>query len=122
MPERTLKGCHILVVEDEYMLANELSRELDGAGAVVVGPAPSVERALDLIGTEARPDGAILDVSLGGERVDPVADVLLERGVPFLFVTGYDSLSLGPKFADIVRCEKPVDMRVVTKAIGRIVS
>ncbi len=103
------------------MLADELSRELDDAGAIVVGPAPSVEQALDLISTKACLDGAILDVSLGGEKVDPVADVLLDRGVPFMFVTGFDKLSLGPKFADIVRCEKPVDMRVVIKAIGRIV-
>lgn len=121
MSERTLQDCHILVVEDEYMLADELSRELDEAGAVIVGPVPSVERALALLEVEAHLDGAILDVNLAGEKVDPVADILLDRQVPFLFVTGYDKLSFPPKFAGVVRCEKPVDIRAVTKAIGRIV-
>lgn len=121
MSNRTLRDCHILVVEDEYMLADELRRELEDAGAIVVGPVPSIDGALKVIGSEGRLDGAILDVNLGGARVDPVADVLLAKGVPFLFVTGYDEHSLGPKFAGVVSCDKPVDMKTVTKAIGRLV-
>ena len=121
MAERTLAGCRILVVEDEYMLAEELSYELEQAGAVVVGPAASVARALALSGAETSLDGAILDINLGGARIDPVADALASRAVPFVFVTGYDRSGLPERFGHVVCCEKPVSMAAVTHAIGRVI-
>jgi DNA-binding response OmpR family regulator len=116
---RTLRNCRILVVEDEYMLADELQRELTRAGAVVVGPVPTVEMALDLLAREAALDGAVLDVNLGGELVYPLADALAGRKVPFIFVTGYDAQVLPPRFAHAARCEKPVRISAVRDAIGR---
>lgn len=121
MSERTLRDCRILVVEDEYMLADELQTELDGADAVVLGPVGSLEDALELIRCEQNIDGAILDVSLRGEMAFPAADLLIERGVPFLFTTGYDRSAIPARFAEVVRCDKPINMRLVTRAIGRLV-
>ncbi|HVG48881.1 MAG TPA: response regulator [Rubellimicrobium sp.] len=100
----------VLVVEDEYLLAEDLRRGLEDAGAEVLGPVPSVADALALLATEAPPDAAILDVNLGGEMVFPVADVLRERGVPFMFATGYDQWSLPQAYTDVPRCEKPFDV------------
>jgi CheY-like chemotaxis protein len=122
MDKHTLKDCRILVVEDEYMLADELQTELSDAGAVVIGPVPAVDKAVALITAGKEIDGAILDVNLAGELVYPVADLLLERGVPFVFTTGYDPSAIPSRFETIVRCEKPAMIAAVTRAIGRLVS
>ena len=71
---------------------------------------PSVADALDLLAAGAPPDAAILDVNLGGEMVFPLAEALRDRGVPFMFATGYDSWALPPAYADVPRCEKPFDV------------
>ena len=64
MTELTLRDRRVLVVEDEFMLADELEMELLDAGALVLGPAGTIEDALDLIRSGQEIDGAILDVSL----------------------------------------------------------
>lgn len=120
MNQPSIAGCRILLVEDEYLLADELGRELEDAGASVLGPAGTVGDAMALIRSEPELDGAILDVNLGGEMVFDVADLLLHRSVPVMFTTGYDHSALPQRFADVVRCEKPVDLRKVMAALGRI--
>lgn len=82
MVEATLAGRSVLVVEDDYYLADEHARALETAGAIVLGPAPSVAAALDLLGREAALEAAVLDVNLGGEMVYAVADTLAVRGIP----------------------------------------
>jgi DNA-binding response OmpR family regulator len=121
MAEPSLRDCRILVVEDEYMLADELRTELANAGAVVLGPVGTVEDALSLIGKEPHIDGAILDVNLRGQAAYPVAEKLAARGVPFVFATGYDASVIPNRFADVVRCEKPINIRKIAQTIGRIV-
>ncbi|TIQ25766.1 MAG: response regulator, partial [Mesorhizobium sp.] len=82
-----LSGLRILVVEDTFLVALDLSDELTDAGCDVVGPAPSVQEALEQIdGVEL--DGAVLDVNLHGERSFPLAEHLAARDVPFVFLTG----------------------------------
>ena len=100
----------ILVVEDEFFLAEELSRELEAAGAVVIGPAACIQGALALIEGEAPIDAALLDVNLGGEMVFPVAEALVVRSVPFVFTSGYDDHFLAEHYALMPRCQKPTDI------------
>ena len=87
-----LKGKRVLVVEDEIFVSMLVEDELRGAGAEVIGPAPSVGDALRLVEAAAADGGlsaAVLDINLDGQRVQPVADRLAALGVPFLFATGY---------------------------------
>lgn len=118
MTDRGLRARHILVVEDEYMLAEELTQELMDAGAEVIGPAPTIQRAMDLLESHSPPDGAVLDVNLGGELVFPLADTLIERGVPLVFITGYDPTTLPPRFAHVPICGKPINASRITRAIN----
>ncbi|MDG4878777.1 response regulator [Mesorhizobium sp. WSM4935] len=114
-----LSGLRILVVEDSFLVALDLSDELTDAGCDVVGPAPSVKQALKQIdGIEL--DGAVLDVNLQGERSFPLAEHLAARDVPFVFLTGYDSTTVFPdQFRDSPRLSKPVDTRLLFEAISR---
>ncbi|RFB85849.1 response regulator [Rhizobium leguminosarum bv. trifolii] len=111
MAEGMLSGFHVLVVEDEFMLAEDLSQELADAGAIVVGPAQSLERAIELLAVHGVLDAAVLDVNLQGKQVFPVAETLLERHVPFVFTTGYDASVLPARFKSMAWCAKPIDMR-----------
>jgi DNA-binding LytR/AlgR family response regulator len=105
-----LKGRRFLVVEDEYLIAADLTASLECLGVEVVGPAASVEEALLLVANDrGRLDGAVLDINLRNERVYPVADVLTAHGVPFVFTTGYDAVAVPSPYACVPRCEKPVD-------------
>lgn len=107
MAEHNLQGCRVLVVEDEYLLADDLSYALAEAGAEVLGPVPSIEEATSLIAKGERIDAAVLDVNLRGDMVFPVADALVARNIPFAFATGYDRWALPDRFASAPRIEKP---------------
>jgi CheY-like chemotaxis protein len=109
------------VVEDEYLTAQELARDLERAGAEVVGPAPTLERALQLIDGGPVLDGAILDVNLRGDMVYPIADRLRQEGVPFVFATGYDENILPQRFRHVVRCSKPVNLHQLSRAMAQLI-
>ena len=88
-----LKGKRILVVEDEALIAVMVEDMLIEMGAVVIGPAATIESALELARREEL-DAAVLDVNVRGERIDPVAEALIARGIPVLFATGYGEVRL----------------------------
>lgn len=88
-----LKGKRILVVEDEALIAVMVEDMLTDMGSIVVGPAGTIEAALQLALRETL-DAAVLDVNVRGERIDPLAEALLARGVPVLFATGYGEVRL----------------------------
>ena len=119
MADDTLRGLHVLVVEDEYMLAEDLRTSLEDAGVEIVGPVGRLQAALDAIRSAPELDAAVVDVNLGGEMAYPVADLLRERGVPFVFATGYDDSMIPPRFSGVARCEKPVDFHKVVGALER---
>ncbi|TCL66338.1 response regulator [Rhizobium sp. BK251] len=106
----------ILIVEDEYFLADETRRKLQQLGAKVVGPTGGVQHALDLIEEEFI-DAAILDVHLDGELVFPVAERLEELRIPYVFATGYDPTIVPLSFAGFVLCEKPIELENIAKAL-----
>ena len=83
----------ILVAEDETLIALELELNLTDAGFGVIGPAPTVAAALVLLAGR-RPDAAVLDVNLRGERVTPVAETLRAMGVPFVLASAYGAAEL----------------------------
>ncbi|TGN49288.1 response regulator [Paracoccus liaowanqingii] len=119
MPD--LRHRTILIVEDEYLLACELETELRDAGADVLGPVGSLEDALDLVASGRSIDGAILDVNLQGSTVFPVADMLMDRQVPFVFTTGYDDLVLPTRLRQATRYEKPLDIAVVLRRMRQMI-
>lgn len=120
MIDPTLAGRSVLIVEDEYLIAAALAEELGDRGAMVLGPAPSVQRALALVAGVAHVDLAVLDVNLRGEDVYPVADVLAERGTPFVLVTGYDRHAVPERYRQRSILEKPIEMETVLTALGRL--
>ena len=95
-----------MVVEDEPLVALEMTSFLTGAGCEVVGPAASVETGLALI-NESSFDVALLDANLGGQAVDPLAAALAVRQIPFAFVTGYGVEGLPEAFRDAALIGKP---------------
>ena len=115
-----LTSRNVLVVEDDYYLAGDTAAALRGAGAEVLGPCPSEEAALDLLETET-PSHAVLDLNLGGggPRFE-IAHTLKARGVPFIFLTGYDPDVVPPDFADVVRLQKPVPLRTIVETIEQL--
>ena len=113
----TVSGRHILLVEDDFFIAEDLAAALKAAGAHVVGPAASIARAQDLIARTEHLDGAIIDIHLNGELSYPLADVLVARGVSVVFATGYDRGSIPENYAHIALCEKPVDPAQCARAM-----
>jgi CheY-like chemotaxis protein len=101
-----LVGKRILIVEDEMLVALLIEDFLADLGCSTVGPCGSVAMALDAIRTEAF-DLAVLDVNLGGEKVYPVAELLAERQIPFLFLSGYGEEAIPPGHKDWRVCAKP---------------
>lgn len=114
MLDNPLNGRRILVVEDDYLLAESLNDLLVEAGVHVLGPVGNVPEALSLVTSGQTIDGALLDVNVRGQPVFPVADALLERGVPFSFCSGYDRYTLPPRFAHLSHCMKPYNPRTIT--------
>lgn len=104
---RVLAGARILIVEDEYLVAVELKEILSGMGAEVVGPVSRLQPARDLARSQ-RLDGAVLDVKLNGDTSFPLAEDLLARAVPILFMTGFDSSVIPKRFRNAPWLPKPV--------------
>ncbi|HET7570843.1 MAG TPA: response regulator [Gammaproteobacteria bacterium] len=107
-PQSTIAGMRVLMVEDEMMLAMSLEDLLNLLGCKVV-KAANVAKALKLAGTETV-DGALLDVNLAGKRVYPVAAELERRGIPFVFMTGYDTDRLDGDYRGHPALQKPFQM------------
>ncbi len=114
-----LDGRQILIVEDEYMLADDMALDFKCFGAEIIGPAPSIERAMACLDRTRTIDAAILDINLNGEMAYPIADALAKRGIPFLFATGYERYSVPDRFSNVLVCEKPVDAARLAQALFR---
>jgi PAS domain S-box-containing protein len=104
----------VLVVEDEAVVAMELTRVLIAAGAKVVGPAGTIEEALHLLKHQPV-DRAVLDVNLGGHLITPVAEALTGRSIPFVYLTGYQE----PDVDDGPILRKPVAASALLGALAR---
>jgi CheY-like chemotaxis protein len=117
-----LRDRRILVVEDEYLIAMSLQDALETAGSIVVGPAPSVDKALQTIDSEPHIDAAVLDVNLGGALAYPVADMLVARKIPFVFTSGYEDTALRNRYSGVKNCPKPYLFQAIEEALVEAMS
>jgi CheY-like chemotaxis protein len=119
MTANSLQALRILVVEDDYYLADDERSALEAAGATVVGPAARTEDALSLAdGGEI--DCAVVDINLGAGPSFTVAAALRARAIPFVFTTGYDAAAIPDEFRDVERLEKPIDDADLIAAVARL--
>jgi CheY-like chemotaxis protein len=116
----SLNGRRILVVEDEFFVADDLVQALTRLGAEVLGPVPTREEALQILATAGPIDLAVLDINLEDEAVYPVADLLAIQGVPFLFATGYSRALVPAQYQHVPRWEKPFDPQTLAQALPNL--
>jgi ActR/RegA family two-component response regulator len=112
-----LQGKVILVVEDNFFIATEMRRSLATAGAQVLGPVGRIDDALALIARTDCIDGAVVDLNLHGDMAFPVADALVQRCVPFMFVTGYDQGAIPERYRKVPRYQKLDALQDAFKAL-----
>lgn len=98
----------ILVVEDEYLIATDICDALTRLGSEPVGPAGNIAQAVELLHSDNKLDGAIVDINLSGEMAFVVADELMEANIPFIFATGYDIGVIPPKYRSVPLMDKPI--------------
>lgn len=110
----------IMVVEDEFIIADEIAAIVEDSGHEVIGPFGSIEEATAGIEAEGIPDLAILDANLRGKSSVPVAERLRELGVPLCLCTGYRSMDLRAAFGDVAMLQKPVNPRALLALIESI--
>jgi CheY-like chemotaxis protein len=108
----------VLVVEDDMMVSMLIEDMLVDLGCTVVGPHTRVSAALDAARAEDF-DAAVLDLNLHGENSFPIAWTLRERGIPFVFATGYGPDILGPGFANNPLLRKPFQKDALRRALDQ---
>ena len=116
-----LKRRRILVIEDSPVVAPFTAEILGELGYDVVGPAPTMAAAREMIDSETF-DAAIVDVHIRGERVFPLCDELAARGVPFLLTSGYADWQIPDKWQDAPQLQKPYTIEQIEDALTKLLS
>lgn len=112
-----LLDTRVLIVEDEYLIMDEVKRIVEAAGGIVVGAHGNLDD--DVFERSAIiSDIAMLDINIRGKTSYPLADVLRARGVPFIFATGYDFDGIPQKFSSVPRILKPFDAHDLVNALA----
>jgi DNA-binding response OmpR family regulator len=109
-----------LVIEDEFFVAAHIENLLSDEGHEVIGPVGTLIEARALA-RSAQFDGALLDVNLDGGRIDDVADILAQREIPFLFVTGCGRDNLPAAYREMALVPKPFDERDLMREVRRLI-
>lgn len=120
-PAPALRGLKVLLVEDEVVVSMDMEFRLEELGCSVIGPAATVQEALDVLASNTS-DIALVDANLGGERVDLVVETLASRGIPFAFSTGYGREALPSGFQDITILSKPFNDDQLSAVLKRLAS
>ena len=115
--ESALKGAKVLILEDEYFLADDLARALRKAGAEPVGPVNTVQEAEELVAREA-PDAAILDLNLRGEIASEFVQRLATTDVRCVIVSGYATDAFPELVCNAPRLEKPISPASVMSSLA----
>lgn len=116
-----LAGLRILIVEDESLVAMLLETILEDLGCIPIGPASSVDEGMSAA-SDLKLDGALLDVNVAGQLVFPIAQTLKDRGVPFVFSTGYGEGGLPPEWRGQTTIQKPFTETAVHDALIKALS
>ena len=115
---KTVASKRVLVVEDELMIRMLLEGMLTDLGHSVVAEAGRIEEALTLA-KEAEFDIAVLDVNLHGKPITPVVEVLVARGRPFIFASGFGQQGVPEPYRDSPTLQKPFQSEALAKAIEK---
>ena len=107
----------VLVVEDESIVAMDIENMLEQIGCRVVASVPRLLKALRMAGS-LDIDLAVLDINLAGELVYPLALRLADRGIPFVFSTGYSTATVPAELRDRPLVKKPVTLGSLKKAVA----
>ncbi len=105
-----------MIVEDDFIIADEIALIVKDAGYSVIGPIASIEAAEAQLTAAERPDFAVVDANLRETSSAALAQTMRGLGIPFCLCTGYRSDDLG-EFGDIVVLQKPVDARHLVSTI-----
>jgi CheY-like chemotaxis protein len=117
--EPDLKGRRILVVEDSPVVGPFTADLLGDIGCEVVGPAPNMAAARELV-EAGEFDGALMDIHIRGERVFPLCEMLEAQGLPFVFTSGYADRQMPKKWEDRPRVQKPYTVDQIEKALSAL--
>jgi CheY-like chemotaxis protein len=118
VPQNEAKRPRILIVEDEAFIAVMLTDMLEELGYDVAASASQVSQAREFLAGE-KVDIALLDVNLGNEKIDPVADLLAERACPFIFTTGYGQAGVPAAHASRSVLQKPFNISDLDAALRK---
>jgi DNA-binding response OmpR family regulator len=117
---RDLAGTRVLVLEDETLVSMMVEDMLADLACEVVGPFARLDQATDAVAALELPiDVALLDVNLGRQQSFPLAEILREKGVPFVFTTGYDDSGIPPEWRDRPALRKPFMLHHMKDALEK---
>lgn len=122
LPADAIRGLTILVVEDQFLLADLATDFLTEAGAQTVLVAKDVPDALAVLGTSDGLGAAVIDINLGGQTGYQLAETLRAKGIPFVFATGYGRNAALPEgLRDVPVVSKPYTLDILAEALGSAV-
>jgi DNA-binding NarL/FixJ family response regulator len=118
---KSLKGLRVLVLEDETLVSMMVEDMLGDLECEVIGPFARLDQAIAGAAEAGRIDAALLDVNLGREQSFPLAEILKERGVPFVFTTGYDDSGIPDAWRQRPALRKPFMLHHMKEALEKAV-
>ncbi|MGE0699723.1 MAG: response regulator [Hyphomicrobiaceae bacterium] len=113
---------HVLVLDDEPLIALDMAQMLEDAGYEVVGPATTLAMAASLVASAPSLAAAVLDMRIDREWVWPLAETIAAKGVPIVLVTGDQLTTMPPALAEAVRIDKPIPEQQLLDALAALVT
>jgi len=113
-----LYGQVILVAEEKYFIADSVAQVLEQSGADILGPVSTLGGALTLLAVLGRVNGAVLDINLHNEAIDPLLDALEARSIPYIFATSDEEAAIPTQYKDVPRWTKPYHVEDLVRELG----